>query len=188
MANEYGFNEQLAMSSGFTVKADVKSVLLDLIPGAVSVSQAAPVNDRQGIDWWVELSTAKHLAIDAKVRKQDWFATHPSEDDLALETWSVCEKNVVGWTRDAHKKCDYILWLWLDTGRYCLIPFPMLCKVFSRHWQDWRSKYRTEKQKTNRQFDSYHSECTFVPRREIWAQIYNQFGGTLKVQREEVTA
>lgn len=182
MPNEFDFNKQLEMSSGFTVKADVKSILLDLIPGAVAVTQAASENDKQGIDWWVELSTAKHLAVDAKVRSSDWAASHPAEDDLALETWSVVEKNVVGWTRDNKKRCDYVLWLWTDTGRYCLIPFPMLCKVFSTHWEDWRTRYRTARQKTNRQFgDSYHSECTFVPRREIWSQIYKHFGGDMRL-------
>ncbi len=180
MALEYGFEERLAMSSGVAASADVRSILLKNIPGAVNVHQAATVNDRQGIDWWVEMSTAKHLAVDAKVREQDWAARNPHEDDLALESWSVVEKQVPGWTRDANKKCDYVLWLWKDTGRFCLVPFPMLCGVFSRRWQSWRVDYKTRQQHTPRANGGYHSECVFVPRRELWAEIYRQYGGQLE--------
>ena len=180
MALEYGFEERLAMSSGVAASADVRSILLKHIPGAVNAHQAATVNDRQGIDWWEEMSTAKHLAVDAKVREQDWAARNPHEDDLALESWSVVEKQVPGWTRDVNKKCDYVLWLWKDTGRFCLVPFPMLCGVFSRRWQSWRVDYKTRQQHTPRANGGYHSECVFVPRRELWAEIYRQYGGQLE--------
>lgn len=178
MALEYGFDERLRMSSGVAAVADVKTILLANIPGAVSVTQAAAANDKQGIDWWVELNTARHLAVDAKVREQDWAAKNPHEDDLALESWSVVEKQVPGWTRDASKKCDFVLWLWKDTGRFCLIPFPMLCSVFSRQWVKWQEQHKTRQQYTPRANGGYHSECIFVPRREIWAEIYRQYGGT----------
>lgn len=177
MALEYGFDERLRMSSGVAAVADVKTILLANIPGAVSVTQAAAANDKQGIDWWVELNTARHLAVDAKVREQDWAAKKPHEDDLALESWSVVEKQVPGWTRDASKKCDFVLWLWKDTGRFCLIPFPMLCSVFSRQWVKWQRQHKTRQQYTPRANGGYHSECIFVPRREIWAEIYRQYGG-----------
>lgn len=181
MSLEYAFDERLAMSSGIAASADVRSILLAQIPGAVEVHKAATANDKQGIDWWVELNTARHLSVDAKVRASDWAATHPNEDDLALESWSVVEKEVVGWTRDETKKCDYVLWLWADTGRFCLVPFPMLCKVFSMRWAVWRQQYKTKRQFTPRGNGGYHSECVFVPRRELWGQIYKQFGGDLRV-------
>lgn len=184
MPLKYGFDERMAMSSGIAETADVRSILLEHIPGAVSVQKAATENDKQGIDWWVELNTARHLSVDAKVREKDWAATHPSEDDLALETWSVVEKEVIGWTRDVTKKCDYVLWLWSDTGRFCLVPFPMLCKVFAHRWTHWRAKYKTRKQFTPRGSSGYHSECVFVPRRELWAEIYRHYGGDLTVTRK----
>lgn len=181
MALEYGFDQQLLMSSGVAASADVRKVLLSGIPGSVNVLPAATVNDKQGVDWWVEMSTARHLAVDAKVRAADWAATHPDEDDLALETFSVVEKGIVGWTRDPAKRCDYVLWLWSDTKRYCLLPFPMLCKVFSRRWEQWSGEYKTRQQFTPRQVGGYHSECVFVPRRVVWAAIYQQYGGALRV-------
>ena len=185
MSIEYGFEERLNMSSGHAAVADVRSILIANIPGAVNVHSAATVNDKQGVDWWVETSTAKHLAVDAKVREQDWAAKNPNEDDLALETWSVVEKQIPGWTRDATKKCDYVLWLWQDTGRFCLVPFPMLCSVFSRKWQEWKRSHKTRTQFTPRSSGGYHSECVFVPRREVWAEIYRQYSGCISIRGDK---
>lgn len=186
MPHKYNFSERMAMSNGVAATADVRSILLAEIPGAINVHQAAKENDRQGVDWWVEMSTARHLAVDAKVRESDWASSHRDEDDLALESWSVVEQRVPGWTRDSNKRCDYVLWLWKDTGRFCLLPFPMLCRVFTQHWQLWRQQYKTRRQFTPLQNGGYHSECVFVPRRVVWSEIYRQYGGHLKLARVAV--
>lgn len=183
---EYGFSDRLVMSTGHAASADVRSVLLGSIPGALSACQASKENDRVGVDWWVEMIGARHLAVDVKVREQDWAAIHPDQDDLALETWSVVESSIVGWTRDVAKRCDYVLWLWADTGRYCLIPFPMLCSVFVDNWQQWSQEFKVSRQRTADRARPYHSECVFVPRRELWAAIYKSFGGSQISQQLEL--
>ena len=179
MALEYVFDKQLKMSEGVCVSADVQTILLENIPGALNVLKAHTKNDRTGVDWWVEMPGARFLAVDAKVREVDWTKIKPEEDDLALETWSVVEKQVPGWTRCEDKTCDYVLWIWKDTGRFCLLPFRMLCKVFQGNWQRWTEQYKTKQQYTprNRNGGGYHSECVFVNRRELWAEMYRQFGG-----------
>ena len=181
--NEYDFDQQLLMSTGHAASVDVRDVLLSAIPGALDARKSSVENDRIGVDWWVEMTNARHLAVDAKVREEDWAASHPDEDDLALETWSVVEKGVVGWTRDANKRCDYVLWLWKDTGRYCLVPFPMLLKAFTDNWESWCCEYKVSRQLTKRTKSEYHSECVFVPRREVWVKIYETYGGSMKLQR-----
>jgi hypothetical protein len=174
---EFVFDQQLLMSQGTAADADLLPLLLACIPGSLNAYKAAPANDRLGVDWWVEMPNARHLAIDVKVRAEDWAARHPEQDDLALETWSVVEANKVGWTRDPAKRCDYVLWLWQDTKRYCLLPFPMLCRVMQEHWQDWSQTYKTATQRTVDSGRTYHSECVFVPRHEIWRRVYNAYGG-----------
>jgi len=182
MARDFTLQDQLAFSNGISESKDVVDILLRTIPGACNVHRAAHVNDRNGTDWWVEHASGKHLSIDAKVREVDWQKRHPDEDDLALETWSVCEKRIVGWTRNAEKRTDYILWLWVDTGRWCLLAFPMLCHVFTMKWMEWKERYKVRQQRTLPARGSisqpYHSECVFVPRREVWAEIYRTFGGS----------
>ena len=181
---EYDFDERLVMSSGHAESIDVRDVLLQCVPGAVETHKAAKCNDRLGVDWWLEMCGGRHLAVDAKIREVDWSARDTEKDDLAIETFSVVETQKVGWSRDESKRCDYVLWLWKDTGRYCLVPFPMLCKACQDNWEEWRERYKVARQRTPRLNGShYHSECVFVPRREVWAKIYETFGGTMSVAR-----
>lgn len=163
------------MSQGHTQSATVEAVIMSNVPGAVAVHPAHECNDRAGTDWWVETRSGAFLSVDAKVRAEDWAAK--GFDDLALETWSVVEAGKIGWTRDPAKRTDYVLWLWSDTGRWCLVPFQMLCAVFSDQWEAWKGKHKTRQQHTPNASGGYHSECVFVPRRDVWAAIYNRFGG-----------
>lgn len=174
MPLEYGFQEQLAMSQGKSASNDVSEILIENLPSVLAVHPAHSVNDRSGTDWWAETNRGRMLSVDCKVRSTDW--SKKGEDDLALETWSVVEKNVPGWTRDREKLTDYVLWLWTDTGRWCLVPFPMLCKAYEINWRTWAEKYKTKRQYTP-SHGGYHSECTFVPRRVVWAEIYSLYAG-----------
>jgi hypothetical protein len=174
---EYGFDERFLMSNGRSANADVSDILWSSIPGTKSVTRAGESDDRMGIDWWVERTNERALSVDVKIRSKDYSAVNPKADDLALETWSVVEREIIGWTRDELKQCDFILWLWKDTGRWCLLPFPMLCRVFQELWQEWRATYRTERQKTTDRRTPYHSEVVFVPRRLIWREMYEKYGG-----------
>ncbi len=178
MPTEYSFNDQLVMSQGVAVQDDVAAILRREIPGAVAVHQADPSNDRLGTDYWVEHARGTHLAVDVKLRREDWAAKPEPEraDDLALETWSVVEKHKIGWTRDNTKRMDFVLWLWQDTGRWCLLPFPVLCQVFQEKWQEWAAEYGVQRQYT-REYGGYHSECVFVPRMVVWDGIFNRYSG-----------
>lgn len=182
MPREYSFNERLQMSEGISSSKNIGDILLKNIPGAQRVERASKSADRNGTDYWVHHARGKPYSVDVKVRSSDWaFKPEPNKrDDLALETWSVVENQVVGWTRNQQKMTDYVLWFWSDSGRWCLIPFAMLCAVFDFFWQEWREQFQTDQQVTPRaNGGAYHSECVFVPRREVWAAIYKRFGGSV---------
>lgn len=177
MTHEYGFHDRLKISEGVTRGASLEEILLANIPGACKVHLPHVSNDRNGTDRWVEMiSGPSMLRIDAKVRTEDYAFKPKPEDDLALETWSVVEQKIVGWTRDTSKQTDFILWIWQDTGRWCLVPFRMLCRVFNDNWLAWRGEYKHKQQYTP-DFGGYHSECVFVPRKVVWSAIYDTFGG-----------
>ena len=179
----YDFSEQLAMSQQATVNDRIARILLAEIPGAQKAVQASNRDDRKGTDWWVECGSGYRISVDAKVRKEDWAAKPCSCDDLALETWSDVERKVVGWTRDTSKRTDYILWFWLDTNRWCLMPFRLLCRVFTEFWQTWPNLHQTAQQDSVEDGNTWKSECVFVPRREVWLQIYIRFAGDRLNQR-----
>lgn len=173
--HEYDFQLKLKESDGISATKSVEDIILGNIPGALSVTRAHAVNDRTGTDFWCEHSSGRHLSVDTKIRQTDWIER--GQDDLALETWSVVEKQIPGWTRDPKKRADFILWFWSDSGRWCMIPFPMLCAVFQNKWQKWKNTYQTNKQHTPGNNGGYHSECVFVPREIIWREIYRKFSG-----------
>ncbi len=172
MTRIYSFKKMLEMS-----RVDVKAILMANIPGAVDVHKSIETDDRNGTDWWVERKDTNDLSIDCKIRKEDWAAKGPNTDDLALETWSVVEQEIPGWTRRTDKQTDSVLFFWLNTQRWCLMPFPMLVTVFSKRWMEWKDKHKTARQITPTSNGRYHSECVFVPRQEVWAEILMQFGG-----------
>ena len=177
------FKGQLAMSDGVAASAAVADILRDNLPDVISVRRSELADDRSGTDYFVDREHNDSLRVDVKVRSTDWWADHgynPLHDDVALEIWSVREKSIVGWTLDAKKSCDFILWWWAPTGRWCLVSFPMLCEVFREHFTDWIKKYRCEDQNTE---GRYKSECVFVPRGVIAAAIKQRYGGERDSQR-----
>lgn len=180
--HSYDFGERLRMSHGHSANASVQSVLLRNIPSACRVVRASESDDKHGIDWWVECVSQRSVSVDCKVRSRDYAAD--GKDDLALETFSVIEAGLVGWTRDRSKQTDYVLWLWQDTGRWLLVPFQLLCGVFEKNWQDWASEYQTARQRSSGYGKTWQSECVFVPRRIIWAAIYLKYGGTPRNETE----
>jgi hypothetical protein len=180
MPHEYDFAERLEMSQGICAEKSIEFILLKNIPGATRVERAEKRDDRNGTDYWVHHSRGKPYSVDVKNREED-YSMKPGRnaaDDLALETWSVVEARSVGWTRNESKMTDYILWYWQDSGRWCLVPFAMLCGVFQEFWRQWRKEFQTNVQKSYKGAQQWHSECVFVPRHLVWESIYQRYAGT----------
>lgn len=165
----------MKMSAAPSSNGNIADILMGNIPSATTAVRAGTRDDRRGTDWWVNTQSGSQLSVDAKVRSQDYSLR--GYDDLALETWSVIENEKVGWTLDETKRTDYVLWLWTKTGRWALVPFAMLQGVFKREHKAWVQQYGAHQQRTAWRGGHYHSECVFVPRREVWAAIYRTYGG-----------
>jgi hypothetical protein len=174
----YGFQEQIDFSNGHSPDADsVFPFLRDRIPNFRGVRRALKVNDHTGCDYYVERFGLYSLGIDLKLRDEDYSVKPPHfADDLALETFSVNEQKV-GWTRDATKATDYVLWYWQDTGRFFIVPFPALCAVFTQHWEEWRKQFPVSRQTTREGRRCWKSECVFVPRRLVMNCINGWMNG-----------
>lgn len=182
----FNFQDQIKMSEGVSNKKDIKEIILSRFPTAIQVEKATTSDDKSGTDYWVTIKSGQKLSIDVKVRKKDYSKDNPNKDDLALEVWSVINRRV-GWTRDTEKRTDYILWIWLDTGRWMLIPFPVLCDIFVKNWEGWCKKYYAPIQETkNPNGSSWKSQCVFVPRKLIWTEYYTNFGGTPQREQRQV--
>jgi hypothetical protein len=175
----YTFEGQLAYSHGVSSDGSFHTFLIENIPGAINVVKAELADDKNGVDWWVNRINDRPLSVDLKVRADDPI-TKGWGDDVALETWSKVDEQIPGWSRDPRKKTDYILWYWEPTARCCLVPFPMLCAVFLDKWQEWSNEYKRDTQTTQTRSGKWKSECVFVPRRVLWAEMYKRFAGSLR--------
>lgn len=174
----FDFNTQLILSTGTAANRSIGEILLSTINGSLRAIQALEVHDRQGVDWWLDMKSGDRLAIDCKIRDDDPIKKFGKNcDDVALETWSVVEKKIIGWSLDESKRTDYVFWLWKDTGRWCLVPFVLLVKAFKEKKDEWMQVFRVARQRTKNFGNSYHSECVFVSRHELWAEIYRQSHG-----------
>jgi hypothetical protein len=168
----FTFDDQMKMSEGATDTRNIGDIILVCFPNAVKVEKASSSDDKNGTDYWVTMISGARESVDVKVREKDF-----GQEDVALETWSKVNTRI-GWTRDLKKRTDYILWLWKSSGRWMLVPFPMLCHVFCKRWETWREEYKTRKQHTNNPDGSrWQSECVFVPKKVVWNEIYRTFGG-----------
>jgi hypothetical protein len=176
---QFDFDERLAMSSGIAKSIPIQDILMKNVHGILRIEQADSLSDRNGTDWWLYHRAGHCLSVDAKVRQIDY--SRRGQDDLALEVWSVKEQGITGWTLRQDKRTDYILWYWIDTGRWCLVPFGMLSKVFQERLDDWSNEYKHAEQHTPWGDGSYTSECLFVPRKAVWAAIYRRFSGIPEV-------
>jgi hypothetical protein len=177
--NVYGFDEQLIASAGVIPSCDVAEILRQRMPGCVEVKKSCKETDRSGVDWWAVLENGKRVGVDLKNRDKDCMAF--GNDDLALETWSVIGERP-GWTRDESKICDWVLWVWGDTGRFFLLPFQPLCSVFGDSWQKWRADYKTRQQRTpgRNGKPGWSSECVFVPRKVVLEAVTEWFCGRVE--------
>jgi hypothetical protein len=164
--NTFSFQERLAFSHGFAATRDMGEILIKEIPGAVSIEKSTLVQDKNGIDYFVNLSCGKRVSVDVKVREKDF-----GKDDLALENWSVVRIKR-GWTLEMEKSSDYILWYWKDTKRWVLVPFLLLRKAFIQHGPCWWVKYPKRTQKSRNGIRYWESSCVFVPRKVVWDAMY----------------
>lgn len=128
------------------------------------LGRSRPTYGTMSIDALLDLPVGQYAAQDAHLYL--WITNRSLPKGFALlERWSF----------------RYVMWFWKDTGRWCLIPFAMLCGVFQSMWQAWRKEFRTAVQATEdlQGGRGWHSECVFVPRREVWAEIYKRYGGSV---------
>lgn len=174
--NVYSFGEKLVASKGILESCDVREILMSRLPGCIDASPSDEELDRTGVDWTAALCCGRDVGVDVKIREKDCISF--GNDDVALETWSVIGSQV-GWTRDKSKACEWVLWVWKDTGRFFLVPFLPLCSVFSQRWTEWRETYKPRTQTTTRGHRSWKSECVFVPRNVVVNAISAWYGSSL---------
>ena len=103
------FYEKLSYSLGHQQTVDC-NILRSHIPKCIGVEKTSVDIDRTGVDYIATLQGGTKIFIDAKTRTPGCSRYWKGEPELAIETWSVVEKKIPGWTFNEKSDVDYILY------------------------------------------------------------------------------
>ena len=170
----FDFKEQLAVSDSPAVAALVEPFLRLRFPGALGFQRAAEANDRAGADITVAFPQHQFRAIDLKVRTVDYRARDKA--DVALEVWSNWERRTPGWALDESKVTDWILFVWMDTGRMLMVDARALRAVTKSNLPRWLRTEQQAAQRTAVGAGSYSSSVIFVRTDEL-VRLVNRWQG-----------
>ena len=172
----HDFDAKLAESDNDRVRTLVHKGLHDRFGSDyLQIHKAALANDRHGADYVAEFRHGQTRLIEAKVRAEDWLP-RGQDADLALETWADIDKQVVGWTRDTAKLSDYLVFVWLESGRSLLLDARLLRAWFCEHWETLRAKYGGRIIPSKRRDRKWRSEAVYVPHRDVVKQLAYRLG------------
>lgn len=158
MTADYLFSIKLADSE----RSDLAEIIRYLL-GADSVVRAHKDLDLRGVDYLAALPGGRVVPVDTKLRTPGCSRHWKGEPDLALEIWSNVENKIVGWTLDAAKLTEYVLFVYApeDSPNAYMVPFVQLRKAFAENVAQWTAVYRKATQSSDG--GQWHSECVFVP-------------------------
>lgn len=160
----YDFRAKLEASRGSVADQD-KSTLTKFFSGVQTVLTGSEAQDRRGIDYVVRFEHGGQTLVDAKGRELGCSRYWGSEPELALEVCSVVDKDgrcrKSGWTWDAGKECQYILYRFRpeDCANAWVIPFQQLRTAFLRSGRAWATEFGVKMQHSG----DWESQCIFVP-------------------------
>ncbi len=170
----YDFQERLTFSTTANGRT-FEAIILDTLPGIVSVTKTDTATDKTGIDYVAVLNGGACVFVDLKLRDAGCSKFWNGEEELALELWSVMPTRAdrkdgkPGWTWDSSKATHYTLHAFhpADSEHVFILPFQLLRKAFRARARDWRSRYKTGIQESGK----WKSECVFVPVSEVLSAI-----------------
>lgn len=133
-------------------------ILADLFADFLFSYSPGKAADLKGTDR-VAVTRSGQYRIDFKIRSKDPKAY--GKDDLAIELYSVVEKEIRGYE---NKATDYLLWLFEDSGRAVMIAFKEFKKRVDFGLSVFQEKLPVFRQKTVWRYGiEYHSEHCYVP-------------------------
>ncbi len=156
------FQKDKAWSQSRLSTDELFEILKPRFPHCVGLKQASDSEDKQGCDFWLLRQRGSPIAIDVKFRSKD--CRQFGSDDLCFELDSG---KVIGWSLDQRKTTDFIVWVWIDSGRAYVAPFAQALCIAAVNADRWRGVYGS-RMVSNR---SYETEVVFVPITDFEASV-----------------
>jgi hypothetical protein len=171
--SDYGFHEKLRESEEKLLErlggeTRLREILGRLLHPIAGVRKGTLQDDLNGVDRWVDRSGAKSLGVDIKCRERDY-------DDLLIEFESSSLTHAPGWTIDAAKITDFVLYLF--PSRVALVSYPQLRAAAIRFLPDWLDRYHESKNITTTDGGAYRTRWIAVPDRVVYQAMGYQVTG-----------
>ena len=167
------FSEDLAKEIKHSSDSRWGRIYSDLFPDMISYTREYNRElQKSGIDRVIKLSNGKLINVDEKVRYKEY-------NDIALEHWSSFEDKVLGWCLKP-LDCDYILYVFWQSCRYYLIPFPELRRLFEENFDIWRKQYTVLKTRNRGTNSDYTTISICVPIDLLMAALPDMQHGCLQ--------
>lgn len=161
----FNFDKQLAASQTADVDKLVTRALREKFGDELlNIHRSHEHNDRLGSDYALEFIGGKYEHLDVKIRSKDY-----APNNVALE-YRTGKKD--GWVIDTSKITDWLLFVWMDTGKSSLHHARMLRVIARKYEQEWQ---QTAHQSTQTSNGGYSSPAMYLSDRDIWAAEYRHF-------------
>lgn len=105
----------------------------DAFPTMIGMTIAGRESQRDHLDRVITLENGHTINVEEKVRPRAW-------PDFLLEFWSNEEARTPGWiTIDG--KPDFLAYVFLETRRGWILPWPQLRKAWRNHAREWVERF-----------------------------------------------
>lgn len=169
--NVTNFTNDLAMSEEPEVVQAVKAACREYFRDELlNIHKAHKQNDKLGADYTLEFPGYRHQALDVKIRRQDFsLPCHGGDNRTAcLELVANTTNGKIGWSLDPNKITDWVLFYYIESGRWDIYNARELRAAVIRYLPRFRKIGKPETQQTGR----YESTSLFVSHRDLSAAIY----------------
>lgn len=180
------FYDDLRASQTPAILKLVWQCVSDRFPDALAIIPAHQKNDRLGVDFWIEFQGGKMERLDAKIRKLD-YSSRGDARTACLELLANCETGKPGWTVDAEKKTDWVLFLYRETGKYFFYRAGELRSIVTANLPHLRTIGKPALQRTATQAGCYTSETLFIDHRTLGKLLYLRDRGQLTLPLDLTT-
>ncbi len=151
------FHDDLALSDRPDVVQSIIAACFRHWPELRSVWRAHPDNDILGIDYFLEFPNGQTERLDAKIRRRD-FSLTGDDRNACIELLANTTTGKIGWSLDSTKLADWILFVYLDSGRSYAYNARQLRAAVRRYLPDLKARGEPSLQRTG----GYASQSLFV--------------------------
>jgi len=141
----HDFRERLEWSQDLSAEASWADLYRRIWPDLLACVAVVDKCEAQkaGIDRIITLQNGRQFFVDEKKRDTTYddvlleICSVAHRFDMGARVWHRTPRDRVGWTLDADKRCDYVVYAIPRRGLVYVLPFDLLRRTLRTHYFDW---------------------------------------------------